>query len=236
MALTEQQIVDLINGKLAEQEKRHKKELDHFKKENQSLMKRVQILETDIIELSKDLETTKRATYNNDQYQRRNNIELSGIPEKIKDDELEDFCCRLVNNIICEPGEPFNGENEICAKDFEACHRLRTKNNTGVKDTILRFTNRKICDDIFLNKHKLKNLRMEKLEDAAKNIFVNENICSYYKELGAKCRRLKKRRKITDTWTTYGTVKLKLKDGTVKIITHQNDLDIMFPDFIYFQS
>ena len=79
---------------------------------------------------------------------------------------------------------------------------------------------------------------MEHLGEAvcASELYVNENMCSYYKELGAKSRRLYKRRKITDSWTSFGTVKIKLKDGTVKIITHQADLDKLFPDFIYFNT
>lgn len=244
MAMSEKQIEDLINKKLADLEVRFKKELDSLKdlknvntvlkKKVDLLEKSVNTLETNIIVMSKDLELTKRATYINDQYQRRNNIEFSGIPDTIDDDDLEDFCCRLVNDLISDP----DGSNEIDVFDIEACHRLRTINCQGTKNTIIRFTNRKICDEIFINKHKIKNIKMEHLGETvcASEIYVNENICSYFKELGAKSRRLFKRRKVTDSWTSFGTVKIKLKDGTVKIITHQADLDKLFPDFVYFNT
>lgn len=184
------------------------------------MKKTVDTLENDLYELSKDLEVTKRATFANDQYQRRNNIELSGIPDTIEDSELEKVCIRLINNIISIPGEPFNGDNAITNSDIEACHRLRTKNAKGTKNTIIRFKNRKHCDSLFENKHKISKIVMEDLGETVNNIYVNENICGYYKELSAKCRRLKKRRKIGDTCTSYGTVKIKSKEGTFQIITH----------------
>ena len=162
-------------------------------------------------------------------------MEFRGIPESIEDDDLENICIRIINNIISEPGEPFHGENAISSADVEACHRLRVTNSDNVKNTIIRLKNRKHCDLIFSNKKKIGNLEIEDLGESTKNIYVNENICSYFKELSAKCRKLKKRRKISDTWTTYGTVKIKLKNGSIKVITHINDLDILFPNFVYFE-
>ena len=87
MALSEKQIEDLIIKKLEDMEVRFKKELDSLKdlkNVNTALKKKVDLLEKsvntrvkDITVMSKDLELTKRATYINDQYQRRNNIEFS---------------------------------------------------------------------------------------------------------------------------------------------------------------
>ena len=61
------------------------------------------------------------------------------------------MCIRIINNIISEPGEPFNGENAITSADVEACHRLRVTNSDNVKNTIIRLKNRKHCDLIFIN-------------------------------------------------------------------------------------
>ena len=243
MEFTENQkktIADMIKKNCDELENNFNKQLNQLTKENKDLKKNlaemektVITLENDLRVLFKDLETTKRATFINDQYQRRNNLEISGIPDNIEDDKLESMCIRIANNIINEPGEPYNGDNEINHSDVEACHRLRTTNSNNIKNTIIRFKNRKHCDSIYQNKKKIADLEIEELEDSVKSIYVNDNICSYYKELAAKCRRLKKRRKISDTWTSYGTVKIKLKDGITVTITHQNDLDRIFPDFIY---
>ena len=71
--------------------------------------------------------------------------------------------------------------------------------------------------------------------DEVKNIYFNENLNGYYNQLAAKSRRLKKIRKISDTWIGNWTVRMKFKDNSIRIITHQNDLDEPFPDFVYFE-
>ena len=106
MAFTEIQdqfINDLIKTKLDEQENTLKKLINQLTKENKDLKKKldnmektVNTMENDIFELSKDLEVTKRASFINDQYQRRNNIEFSGIPETVTDFQLENVCIRLI--------------------------------------------------------------------------------------------------------------------------------------------
>ena len=77
---------------------------------------------------------------------------------------------------------------------------------------------------------------MAELQGAVKNIYINENLCPYYKELSAKGRRLVKKDMIQDTWVRNGTVKIKLKNNKIKTITHQNDLDKIFPNFVYFED
>ena len=72
-------------------------------------------------------------------YQRRNNIEISGIPESITQDKLEKTVVNIANAINVD----------ISEYDIEACHRLKNNNPTGTAKTIVRFTNRKICEDLF---------------------------------------------------------------------------------------
>ena len=68
--------------------------------------------------------------------------------------------------------------------------------------------------------------------DEVKNIYFNENLNGYYNQLEAKSRRLKKIRKISDTWITNGTVRIKLKDNSIRVITHQ----INFSPILYILS
>ena len=67
------------------------------------------------------------------------------------------------------------------------------------------------------------------------NIFVNENLCKQYKDIAAKCRRLKRKNMINATWSFNGIVKIKLNDNSIKVISHPNVLDRMFPNVVYFQ-
>ena len=77
---------------------------------------------------------------------------------------------------------------------------------------------------------------MEELGNSVRNIYINDNLNKYYKELAAKCRRLRKNKKIKDTWTYNGIVTIKLNDDSIRYITHKNDLDRLFPNFSYFHE
>ena len=115
-----------------------------------------------------------------------------------------------------------------------ALNSLKTFNKDGIKNTIVRFVNRRVRDDLHDNKKKIKTIKMEELGDSVENIYVNENLSRYYNDIGAKCRRLRKKGNIMDTWTFKGMVKIKMNDGSIKNIFHHNDLDRLFPKFVYF--
>ena len=82
------------------------------------------------------------------------------------------------------------------------------------------------------NKKKLRDLKIEGID--GKNLYININLNWYYKNLAAKCRRLKQTGMIQETWTPRGLVKIKLLDGKDVLVNHQSVLDELFPDFIYF--
>ena len=224
----------IFNNLLDEQEKRFKKQIDELtiklkkvdeqdkktkklSEQVKDISKKIEVMENDLVIISKELEEVKRLAYSTDQYQRRNNIEISGLPHDC-DDNLEEVCVNLINSIIFEPGHV--EEDKIGTFDIEGCHRLKTTNKDGTKDTIIRFMNRKVCEDIMYNKKKVKDVKLDDLGDEVNNIYFNANLNKYYKELSAKCRRLKKKRKISDTWISNGTVRIKLKDNTIRVITH----------------
>jgi len=82
------------------------------------LQKKVVLLENELCSLKENLEC-------NDQYNRRNNIEISGIPTE----EEKIIEIRRKTDV------------EISANDIEACHRLPSKK--GNKKVIVKFVNRK---------------------------------------------------------------------------------------------
>ena len=93
-----------------DQEKKLKKATDHAK----DLNKKIDEIEKDLVELSKELEDTQRLAYSTDQYQRRNNVEIAGIPHDF-DDNLEDVCISLINSVIHSPDVP----DEDCIGTFD---------------------------------------------------------------------------------------------------------------------
>ena len=104
--------------------------IEALKAENLKLQQKVEKLENRISELESDLNKK-------DQYNRRNNIEIQGIPSDIGDDSQEDKVIQML------------AEVQIVATkcNIEDCHRLG-KNGS----TIVRFVNRKFCNDILEKK------------------------------------------------------------------------------------
>ena len=75
-----------------------------------------------------------------EQYGRRNNVEITGIPHEVLDNNLES----KVINIFKDAGI------EIGHIDIEGCHQLLlSRNNTGgTKRVIVKFVNRKHSEDM----------------------------------------------------------------------------------------
>ena len=101
---------------------------DALKEENFRLQQRVQHLEKRL----SDIEIAKNKL---EQYTRRNYIEIQGIPSSVYDNLLEDKVIDIFSqlNII------------ISKSDIEDCHNL---GKTNLKNTIVRFVNRKFCNKI----------------------------------------------------------------------------------------
>lgn len=156
------------------------------------------------------------------QYIRRNNIEIAGIPDSVKQDELEAK--------VIEIGKAV--DVQICPKDIEACHRLYQKQNQqGPKRTVVRFVNRKLAENLI---KKGKDFGKREIFDKAnlsKKIYINNNLCSYYRFLWGRVKALYNCEAIDSFWVYNGTVNLRFNDGieTMKV-THLIDLVKTFPD------
>ena len=76
-----------------------------------------------------------------EQYSRRNNIEISGIPNRISDEDLEN----AIISICKDSGV------EIDPRDVEGCHRLSLSRNSRGQDkrVIVKFVNRKHSEALF---------------------------------------------------------------------------------------
>ena len=95
-----------------------------------------------------------------DQYGRRQNIEIAGIPNTIPQEDLEKKIIEILRDI---------GVN-VNSYDIVTCHRLKgygTRRNTSV-----RFLNQKTAIQCLRNKSKLR-----KEEFPLKNIYIFENLC-----------------------------------------------------------
>ena len=114
--------------------------------------------------------------YELQQYSRRNNVEILGLPDIFTGDRLTETVVELCNDVGVM----------IEVRDIEACNRLFEKesNNQLLKRTIARFANRRFAEDLLSKRNISSTLDLNKLEFQRGNqIYFNGNLCGYYKKL-----------------------------------------------------
>ena len=108
------------------------------------------------------------------------------------------------------------------------CHRIPSKGSP--KKVILKLRRQKDSRRVLLNKKKLKQLKPESLNlPAGVKIYINESLCPYYKKLWTKCKKLWDAKRILSFWVSNGSIRVKLINENVSIITHKGDLEKLFP-------
>ena len=99
-------------------------EIERLKRENKSLKKRVHQLEEDHEEgmdyVEDKLIELEKAVSSCEQYTRRENLEISGIPENVSDEDLQEKVLEIVNTVTER-----EDDQVILPKDVHACHRLK---------------------------------------------------------------------------------------------------------------
>ena len=120
--------------------------------------------------LEESIISLEKSQAKSEQYSRRINIELSGIPNDIPEDNL----VKVVID-ICR-----DSDVEIEPKDIEGCHRLPVfrYSRDSNKRVIVKFVNRKHPEDFsHLNVHG--------------KVFVSVSLCPYYRISGVSAKTCK---------------------------------------------
>ena len=162
--------------------------------------------------ISKRVEFLERCHVISSQYNRRENIELVGIPESLSGKNLEDKCVEVLEEIT---------KTKIPDWKIHACHRLKNK-----KTVIMRFVTRKVADLAIHKRKELKTLDKRKLGfDPETKIFLNESLCPPLRFLHFKVRKALKEEKINsfNLWKGKLTIKFMVNDTPIPV-THINDL------------
>ena len=88
-------------------------------------------------------------------------LEVAGIPESVKQNELEDKVLRIFKKVGCD----------IPSDNIEAWHCVGRHNNA-----IIKFSKRKDCQQIFSVKKDLRKLDMKEVDlPEGTQIFVNQS-------------------------------------------------------------
>ena len=158
----------------------------------------------EIIRLEKDLTTTN-------QYNRRQNLIIDGIPDAVPQHRLEEVCLDIIHGIGFLP---------VGSYEIVGCHRLRKRQGDVSAPTIIRFVNRKISEFCFRQRWRLKNLNW------GWDLNFREDLCDANMAILEKCEKLRSEGKVSKVYTFNGFVRVvrSAKARPIKI-THINDVD-----------
>ena len=188
--------------------------IKNLQAENELLREKVSNLESKVTSLEINQNMLE-------QYERRNNIEVSGIPVSAEDNCLEEKVIFVFISIGID----------VKSSDIEACHRIG-KSRYSSKKTILRFTNRKFSKQALYNRRKLKSIDKSTL-GVTNDVFINENLTPVNNRIAYNCRKLKRQNLTSKTYTVNGTVHLisnNIKRGKPVKVLHMQTLLKIFPD------
>ena len=203
-----------IGAKLEDLENR----LDLLQQENKSLKSKVRGNEKHLDEQLSYIYSLEKVLSRLDQYGRRENIEIQGIPADVPDMKLEGEVLKILHCM---------GLTRLSHFGIVACHRIGRKDSNGCRNTIIRFLNRKDAIATLVNKNKVylcKNLGYD-------NLRVSENLCPAYRSIFDELVELKEEGSIQKVWSFNGQIKYILTDGEqekTRKVHHESDLDILY--------
>ena len=157
---------------------------------------------------------------NLEQYGRRQNLEIAGIPVQDGED---------TNAVVMEVAKLL--DVDILPSHISTSHRLPKKigQNGNVIRTppiIVRFTNRDIRNKLCANRKHTRTLDLKKFSvNDTKKIFINENLTQSRKRLFWKTKQRAKNENWKYYWTHNGSILAK-KDDDTDAIPIKSDLDL----------
>jgi len=162
-----------------------------------------------IKKLNNDLQSANSRIEALEQYTRRDNLLIAGLPiqssadatsEEQPNQSLETTVLRLFNDRLGVPIKP-------C--DISVMHRLKKRNVSDPRPpmTIVRFTNRKAREAVYNARRQLRSVASE--SQSTPHIFINEDLNKTTASIFHQARQLVRRKIIHSTWTSSCSVMIK---------------------------
>ena len=141
-------VADADLNKLCEKIERSAESMNQIVTENKKLQSDAVIMKNVNPKLEEKIVYLEKNQAKGEQYSRRNNVEISGIPNRIPDEALENTIIS-----ICK-----DSRVETDPKDIEGCHRLPLLRNSRGQDkrVIVKFVNRKHSKALLRDKKRKK--------------------------------------------------------------------------------
>ncbi|XP_077977428.1 uncharacterized protein LOC144432989 [Glandiceps talaboti] len=189
----------------------YQKRMEEIQIENKNLKEQLEVV-------SGNMSTTQKELQDLQQYSRRNNLEIHGVPEHPDED---------TDTIVKKVAEA-SGVN-ISKYDIDISHRLATKTHNENKPTpiIVKFTRRTVRNAIYNGKRNIKNKTSKDMNidnDTQNCIYINESLTPSNRQLFNKVNEKKKALRWNYIWTYNGTIYVRRCQGdpAIKISSVQD--------------
>lgn len=161
-----------------------------------------------------------------EQYGRRECLELRGIPVSDSLHENTDDLVQSVGKVL---------DIDIQDSDISVSHRLPiSKSNTSRTSPaaiIVKFTNRKIRDNLYRSRLKLKDFDIGDIgfgRYGNDKIYIQESLTAKRRKLFNQCLAARKKYHYKFIWTYYGTVYLRKNESCSAVkISSSKDLELL---------
>ena len=173
-----------------------------------------------IAELKDEIKQLKEDHDDLEQYGRRNNLRISGIPEK-ENEDTTGAVLELANEIL-ELDPP------LVHNDIEVSHRLpkpRRARQEEPRPIIVRFRSKATRYNVISNHKVIKTYN----EDKQIKTYINEDLTAARSKLFSAVRKLKKNKYFDQVWTYNGNVKIKDLKGSVIGVKSLDDVKQILP-------
>lgn len=166
-------------------------------------------LKQELDDMRSNMNNISESNHRNEQWVRRSNIQINGVPEKKNENLLS-----LVKNLAVRCNFTINMDTDI---DFVT--RIAVKNdvdNKTPKPIILKMQSRYKKDDFLLSLRKLKNCTAGEIgisgTQSSKRIFFNDHLSARNKHLLREAKRLAKEKAYAYCWVKNCTVMVRRSD------------------------
>lgn len=177
---------------------------EDLRKENTKIKDELRVIKTEIADLQ--------------QYSRRNNLEISNLPET-ENEKISDVLNSVFNCL----------EIDVMDK-VSIAHRVPTANKAKPKPIIVQFTNRD-SKNLCLKAAKSKKITASQIDGKHKDlpIFFNEHLIPSLKEVFYHCRKFKTENNFKFAWVKDGKIFIR-KNENSRVIRIANTADLLNVD------
>ena len=167
----------------------------------------------------------------NEQYDRRQNLEIAGIPSKSGENthKIVQEVAKLMNINLFEDQISTSHRLPVSQRSNRDNTESKKRQKASSPPIIVRFLSRDVRNSLYSNRKLLREANLKKFfVQGTTEIYLNENLTRTRKNLLWKAKQRVKANGYKYVWTNNGRINVRLsKDNEVIIISNEKDLDLI---------